>query len=355
MSQVPSEFDIVTGAVLYTSWTDDKLKDRMQNIITEVEQGKTWFVSMECLFPAFDYCMMDAKGNQKIVKREESSAFLTKHLKSYGGSGEYNGHKVGRLLRNFAFSGVGLVKKPANPRSVILNSKNSDNDNINDSKAEETIMNDELEILKAELAEAKKASEEIKEEMAKKKAEEVSAFEAFQSLQNSLAETKEELKKIKEKAEMDKMELDKMKKEKMTNKRKAELIAAGLEESEVEETAAKFESLSDEVFETVIATLAKAVKSNPNPFGDAKQPPAEKKENEPAGPNGDKVKNKKPQASMEIELDTAEVNEDILNSAEADADIAMAESGEDVFESVKSFASEWFSDNVLKSTANLKK
>jgi hypothetical protein len=96
------------------------------------------------------------------------------------------------------------------------------------------------------------------------------------------------------------------------------------------------------------------VKSKPNPFENAKQPPAEKKENEPAGPSGDKVKNKKPQASMEIELDPAEASEDALDSAEANHDIPMAESGEDVFESVKSFASQWFSDSVLKSTANLK-
>jgi hypothetical protein len=137
MSQVPSVFDIVTGAVLYTSWSDKNLKDRMVKIIGDINSGKKWHVSMECLFPAFDYAMIDSKGSQKIVKREESSAFLTKHLRAYGGKGEYDGYKVGRLLRNFTFSGVGLVEKPANPRSVILNFSNKQNTNFSESQAEE--------------------------------------------------------------------------------------------------------------------------------------------------------------------------------------------------------------------------
>ena len=75
---------------------------------------------MECLFPDFDYALANENGETKIVKRDEESAFLTKHLRSYGGDGKYEDYKVGRLLRNLSFSGKGLVSKPANPRSVIL-------------------------------------------------------------------------------------------------------------------------------------------------------------------------------------------------------------------------------------------
>ena len=43
---VPSDFNIITNAVLYTSWGDPQLKERMSRIIAEIEEGR-WFVSME--------------------------------------------------------------------------------------------------------------------------------------------------------------------------------------------------------------------------------------------------------------------------------------------------------------------
>ena len=99
----PKEFDIITEAVLYNSWQSPENRDRMRQIIAEITEGK-WFVSMECLFAGFDYALIDPQGGSKIVKRDEESAFLTKHLRSYGGTGEYEGHKIGRLLRNVSFS-----------------------------------------------------------------------------------------------------------------------------------------------------------------------------------------------------------------------------------------------------------
>jgi hypothetical protein len=339
-NQLPQYFDVVMGSVLYKSWSDSSLRARMQNIIDEIENGDTWHVSMECLFPAFDYAMIDSNGGTKIVKREEGSAFLTKHLRAYGGSGEYNGYRLGRLLRNFSFSGVGLVKKPANPRSVILNK----------TKSEEINMQEDLEVLKAELAEAKAATEKMKEEMKKKmedtKAEtEVTVADLLSKLsdaQEALAAEKtekekmaEEMKKMKEKASMDEEELQKMKKEKMMMKRKAQLAEAGFAEAELDETLSKFESLADEMFETVVAALK------------AKQPPAEKKEDEkPTGPKGDQVK-------AEEEVDANEADAEVLDSAEASEDIPMVESAEEE-EDLRSFASEWFSKNVLKTTASIK-
>jgi hypothetical protein len=121
IENIPSQFDIITEAVIYNSWTDPENRERMQKIISEIEEGK-WFVSMECLFAGFDYAIKDTKGQTKTVARSEESAFLTKHLRAYGGTGEYEGYQIGRLLRDISFSGKGLVSKPANPRSVILNS-----------------------------------------------------------------------------------------------------------------------------------------------------------------------------------------------------------------------------------------
>lgn len=345
MSQVPSVFDIVTGAVLYTSWSDKKLKDRMQNIIAEVNNGEVWHVSMECLFPAFDYAMIDSKGSQKIVKRAEASAFLTKHLRAYGGTGEYQGYKVGRLLRDFSFSGVGLVKKPANPRSVILNHKN--NINFNESKAQEIIMQDELELLKAELAEAKKAKEDAENE-AKKAKEDAEA---------TVKQAEEDAKKAKEEAEMAKKskadseeELEKMKKEKTMQKRKAQLAEAGIDASEIDSTSVKFESLADEIFDTVVAAIKK-VKTSSVPISDPAAP-----KYSPSGddlyprskPNGDYKVGK-----AEEEIDANESDASALDSAQASPNqIPMVDSAEE--EDLRSFASEWFSSNVLKSTANIK-
>lgn len=357
-SQLPTAFDVTIGSVLYTSWSDKNLKDRMQKIIANIEAGQIWHVSMECLFPAFDYALIDSKGEQKIVRREEASAFLTKHLRAYGGKGEYNGYKVGRLLRNISFSGVGLVQKPANPRSVILNKQHSTI--FNESKAEEITMQDDLEILKAELAEAKEATDKMKEEAGKMKEEAGKMKEEAEKakkaksevevtvadLQAQLSEAQEAL--AAEKSDKKKMfeEMIKMKKEKQMSKRKAELSEAGLDEAEVEETSAQFESLADEVFESVVAVLKKA-KMALKP----KQTPAEKKEGEPAGPEGDKVK-AKPKTKTDEEADANEADASVLDSAKADNDIPMAVTAEE--ENIRSFASDWFSSSVLKTTANIK-
>jgi chromosome segregation ATPase len=303
---------------------------------------------MECLFPQFDYALIDSSGSTKVVRREETSAFLTKHLRAYGGTGEYNGYKVGRLLRSFSFSGVGLVKKPANPRSVILNYQKSINFNI--SKAEEIIMQDDLEVLKAELAEAKEAKDKMKEEAGKMKEEAEKAKKAkseaevtVADLQAQLSEAQEAL--AAEKSDKQKMfeEMIKMKKEKQMSKRKAELSEAGLDESEVEETSAQFESLADEMFDSVVAMLKKA-KMAAKP----KEAPTEMKEDEKPT---DKVK-KKPAFAAE-EVDTNEAEAEVLDTAIAtENQIPMVDSAEE--ESIRSFASDWFGSKVLKSTANIK-
>ena len=49
---------------------------------------------------------MLVKGTHcKIVPRSEQTSFLTKYLRSYGGSGEYDGARIYRVLRDFTFSG----------------------------------------------------------------------------------------------------------------------------------------------------------------------------------------------------------------------------------------------------------
>ena len=44
-SEMPEDFDIITQAVLYNSWTGEENRERMEKIISEIEEGK-WYVSM---------------------------------------------------------------------------------------------------------------------------------------------------------------------------------------------------------------------------------------------------------------------------------------------------------------------
>jgi hypothetical protein len=130
----PSNFDVVVGGYLYKHWQDGELRERMDDIIDKVNNQKL-AVSMECLFPHFDYAVQSLDGKQQnIIERNDATAFLTKHLRIYGGNGNYEGFKVGRLLRNMVFTGNALVDNPANPRSLILKS-----DSINFSGSSATI------------------------------------------------------------------------------------------------------------------------------------------------------------------------------------------------------------------------
>jgi hypothetical protein len=281
----PSNFDIITRAVLYNSWTDPENKIRMENIIAEIKEGK-WFVSMECSFAGFDYSVIDPNGDQHLVARDSESAFLTKHLRAYGGTGEYEGYKVGRALRDISFSGKGLVSNPANPRSIILNSKSiafsvdsssfigdlkmSDSkvleEQISEIKSELTQANETIEELKAEAAKVEALSSDIetleasvkeKEEIIAGLEEKISTSETEVSeLTASLEASKTELTASKDEVKKRDEELDEVKKREKDNKRKAALIEAGMESSDAEANLASFEALDDEAFDAVISLYA---------------------------------------------------------------------------------------------------
>lgn len=114
---IPEEFDIEVAGVLYRMFPE--LSDRIDEIIAKAKVGEI-FVSMEAWFPDFAYGIIDPKtGDTKIIERNESTAFLTKHLRVHGGSGQYRDFKIGRVLKNIIFGAQGFVDNPANPESVI--------------------------------------------------------------------------------------------------------------------------------------------------------------------------------------------------------------------------------------------
>jgi len=108
--QVPAEFDVINRAVMYAYIFPGKAREIRQKAAT----GEL-FVSVEAYFTDYDYLVGD-----KIVRRNEVTArVLDPVLKVNGGSGELDGQRVGRVLRNIIIGGIGLVRHPANKDSVI--------------------------------------------------------------------------------------------------------------------------------------------------------------------------------------------------------------------------------------------
>lgn len=362
--QVPSQFNILTTSVIYTSWTDAEQKERMDKIVAEIEEGK-WFVSMECLFPAFDYAVIDSNGKASVIPRNESSAFLTKHLKAYGGTGTYQNYQVGRLLRNLSFSGKGLVSKPANPRSIILEG----NQFFDESKAcaleiihviKENEMPDNMTQqiidLQKELAEVKSANEALKAELTTSKTTEYE--ETIKELQSSLASKTEEVnllteakdnysmdmkKKEEEMTAMEKKmkemkeEMAVMKKKEAMMKRKAELEEVGLNAEEASATVSDFENSDDETFAKVVALMKKKAKY----MTEEKSVKKDKKDTTMA-------------QSEDEEVDASQASEKDLDSVEESVEVSIAEAAEEnESESLRAVASEWLG-SILRSTPKTK-
>lgn len=110
-------FDLEVAGVLYKEMPE--IGDQVREILKEANDG-AMFVSMECYFDDFGYSFQNSNtGETKSIIRDEKNSFLTKHLRAYGGTGEFQGYKIGRILKNIVFGGQGLVRNPANPDSVI--------------------------------------------------------------------------------------------------------------------------------------------------------------------------------------------------------------------------------------------
>ena len=117
---LPDLIHLIVASVIYQQWESPDLKTMATELVEKIESGDK-FVSMECMFTDFDYAIQVSSGEWKTTARNEETAFLTKHLRCYGGTGEYEGQRIGRILRNLTYVGKGYVDKPANPGSIIFN------------------------------------------------------------------------------------------------------------------------------------------------------------------------------------------------------------------------------------------
>jgi len=312
VENLPEKYHILTGSVIYKGFSSQDLRDRAVKLISEIENG-TKFVSMECFFSGFDYGLVDeASGEYKVLGRNDNTAYLTKYLRAYGGSGKHENYKIGRVLRNITFSGKGFVDKPANPDSIIftkenfnklLNEKKDDLSKTGVSKstltpnAENNIMSLDLEPVMKEVAEIKakieamNCAETVKEAFASAtqlkektielenviKAHEATITEnkaaletltlekeeAAKKMAEEMTKKEEEMKKVK--SELDaanetvavymKKEEEMAKKEKKM-KRMATLIETGIDTDTASATVDKFESLDDATFEAMTSLFA---------------------------------------------------------------------------------------------------
>lgn len=107
------DIDVMIAGIIY--------KSRFPELAKEVKDNK-WKLSMETYFQ--DY---DVKIGDLILSKKEAEALglasdnvLGRVAKILRKGKEIAKGEVARVLRNLLFSGCGLVKNPANPRSVIL-------------------------------------------------------------------------------------------------------------------------------------------------------------------------------------------------------------------------------------------
>lgn len=301
VDQLPDIYHILVASVIYRQWQDPEYQSRANKLIEEIQAGQK-SVSMECIFRGFDYAVESPKGEYHVIARGENTAFLTQHLRAYGGNGVYQDHKVGRLLRNITFSGKGFVANPANPDSIIFNtdrdfpfSKASHAEDLFSNKkgvsiivsenpisntTQESEMSQFLEkevadlkaALEASKAEVKELSSQLSQASVKEYQARISELESSlasvetekqsfvvvaQKAEEKIASLEASIAELTEKLAQAEMYMKKMEDQKKKEKRMASLIEAGLDSAEAEVQIEAFAGLTDEQFEVFAAMMKK--------------------------------------------------------------------------------------------------
>lgn len=119
------DIDVMIAGIIY--------KSRFPELADEVKDNK-WKLSMEAYYS--DY---DVKVGDVILSRKEAEAVglasedkLGRVAKIIKSGTEVAKGEVARVLRGILFSGCGLVKNPANPRSLILETAKKHKEFVND-------------------------------------------------------------------------------------------------------------------------------------------------------------------------------------------------------------------------------
>ena len=399
---LPDVYHILVASVIYRQWQDPEYKARAEQLIREIQSGQKC-VSMECIFKGFDYAVESPDGEYHVIARGENTAFLTQHLRAYGGGGVYQDHKVGRLLRNITFSGKGFVANPANPDSIIFNSDRdfpfskasciddlcfnkkgvsiSVGENPISELKQESEMSEYLEKEVAELksaldaskAEVKELTEKLSEASVKEyeaQIEELKASlenieaekESFVAVSNAAEEKVATLEatiaELTEKLNEAEAMMGEMKDKEKKEKRMASLVEAGMDADEAAAQIDTFDNLSDEQFE-VFAGMMKKYKdgkvkaeedSEAGMHGDMKKKD-EKKEDEAKAEEAEEVAETEV-AAEEVEAEVVEASEEVLDTAEiqeeSNLSVASVDIEEEAIASLRSNLTDWVNQKVLK-------
>lgn len=109
------EMHIAIAGIIY--------KNRFPNIAQEVAADK-FKVSMECYYQSYDVkigdLMLDPKEAEALGLATADDKILGRLAKVLKNGKEIAEGQIARVLRGICFSGCGIVKNPANPPSVIL-------------------------------------------------------------------------------------------------------------------------------------------------------------------------------------------------------------------------------------------
>lgn len=305
----PDYFDLEIDFVMYQGIFPAIAKE----ILEKAPLGQK-FVSMEAKFKEFDYGLVDAQDNIKIVARNDETAFLTKYLRCYGGEGIYQNYRMARVLRDFVFSGIGNVDKPANPGSeytkfenVMLASQSEFRQDrtalyVTKGKIMEIKTLEDAQKLIAELtnklsqyegkeAEATKAqldtltaqNTQLKNDLTAEQTKLTAATNEIESLKTAQADLQKKLDELTAERDAKAEALKKIEDESKAAKRISELKELGVEVDEAK--AKQIAALPDEAFASIV-DFTKTLKPNKQDTGDsaAKAKELEKaKEKEQAG------------------------------------------------------------------------
>jgi len=107
------DIDIVVAGVIH--------KMRFPELADEISNGD-WKVSMECYFKDFDIKIGDTIISQQeaLTLGYDPAELVGNFVKITANNKELGVYSAARVLRGITFSGMGLVKNPANPHSIIL-------------------------------------------------------------------------------------------------------------------------------------------------------------------------------------------------------------------------------------------
>jgi predicted nucleic acid-binding Zn-ribbon protein len=393
VEDLPDFYHILVSSVIYRQWQDPEYQARAEELIKKIENGEM-FVSMECLFRGFDYAVVAPDNKNHIIARNEETSFLTRHLRSYGGTGKYQDHKVGRLLKNITFSGKGFVEKPANPDSIIFDSDRSfdfsnaclsknpflcpngvsvkvEEELFSSTERQENlnmstdILNTQIGELREALADVQAENKELSDKLSKANVEtwekQIAELTAqIESLEGSIAESNNELESEVSKSEELEAKLaaavtarteaedlvQAMQKEKATADRTATLIEAGLSEEEAAAKIETFDGLSDEQFAAVAETLKSAYMSKKK-ANKEKEADDEDKKDTKAEVEAEEANT---EAEDEVREEASEVDEEVLETASVEETIDMSvasDNTEDETSHVRANLREWVNTYVL--------